>query len=140
MATCSRAAALVALCALAGCGGAPDRVPVYPAGGSLAHDGKPAVGAIVILHPADPASAPIKPRGKVKADGTYRLTTYDTGDGAPAGAYAVTVYWPRPPAPGQPDNDDGPDRLGGRHLRPDQPVARVTVVAGDNALEPINLK
>lgn len=134
-------AALVALVALvAGCEKPSNRVPVYPAGGTLTHNDKPAVGAIVILHPSDPAAAPIKPRGKVGADGTFRLTTYETGDGAPAGEYAVTVYWPKPPAPGQPDNDDGPDLFNGKHLRPEAPVARVTVAAGDNALAPINVK
>jgi hypothetical protein len=123
-----------------GCGQAPNRVPVYPASGTLTHNGKAAVGAIVILHPTDPASAPVKPRGKVGEDGAFRLTTYETGDGAPAGDYAVTVYWPKAPPPGEPNNDDGPDLLGGRHLRPEKPLTRLTVHPRDNRLDPITIK
>lgn len=135
-----RAAAVLALALTCGCESAPNRVPVYPAGGTFTHNGKAAAGAIVILHPVDPAAAPVKPRGKVGPDGTFRLTTYETGDGAPAGEYAVTAYWPKPPAPGQPDNDDGPDLFNGRHLRPETPVARITVAAGPTTLAPIDVK
>ncbi|HVL14521.1 MAG TPA: hypothetical protein VM529_18250 [Gemmata sp.] len=141
MATSSRVVLFAVLVGLAvGCAKESNRVPVYPAGGALLHNGKAAVGAIVILHPADPAAAPVKPRGKVGPDGSYRLTTYDTGDGAPAGDYAVSIYWPKPPPPGEPNNDDGPDILGGKYLRPESPVARVSITPGENVLAPITLK
>ena len=36
----------------------------------------------------------MSPTGQVESDGSYTLTTYLKGDGAPAGEYAVTIYWP----------------------------------------------
>jgi hypothetical protein len=134
----SRTAAVVLLL-LCGCAKPSNRVPVYPAGGSLTQNGKAAAGAIVILHPTAGTTSPTKPRGKVGADGAFRLTTYDTADGAPAGEYAVTVYWPMPPKPGEPDFDDGPDVLNGKFLSPESPLARVTITAGENQLAPLSL-
>src|SRR5262249_46886055 len=40
-----------------------------------------------------------RPVGRVGADGRFRLSTYLTGDGAPAGDYTVLVVWPGPAAP-----------------------------------------
>jgi hypothetical protein len=134
-----RTSSLLLALLFAGCSKPPNRVPVYPAGGSLTQNGKPAAGAIVILHPAAGTTAPTKPRGKVGADGAFRLTTYDTADGAPAGEYAVSVYWPKPPKPGEPDFDDGPDVLSGKYLRPESPLGRVTITAGENQLAPLTL-
>src|SRR5262245_4488708 len=90
----SAAGALAALL-VAGCGsGKPQTVP---AGGKvLFHKATPAAGALVVFHPADPAAEKRiggKPFAKVKDDGTFALTTYAEGDGAPEGEYGVTVDW-----------------------------------------------
>ena len=126
---------------LSGCGGeAMEMQLVFPTSGKLTSDGAPAEGAIVILHPTDPqAELAVKPRGKVRGDGMFELTTFATGDGAPPGEYLVTVYWPEPPPPGEPVTDDGPDQLDGRYMSPDQPLTKVVIDAQENVLAPMEL-
>src|SRR5262245_26228369 len=88
--------------ALAGCGA--DGPPLHPVTGKVLVDGKPAEHATVTFHPAGGGADAPKPRATVKADGSFALTTHTTGDGAPAGEYAVTVEWWLTPAknPDQP--------------------------------------
>jgi hypothetical protein len=118
-------AAGVWLCA--GCG--DGRRAVYPVRGKvLTANQKPATGAMVTFHPVtpDPKDA-ARPVGKVDEQGEYRLTTYTENDGAPAGAYTVTIIWPTPKkAPFEPD---GPDKLGGKFARPESSPHKVTVEA-----------
>src|SRR5688572_17397354 len=77
-----------------GCGPKEQRVPVFPVKGSVFVNGKAAEKALVIFHPLGDAD-PKAPRstGEVAADGSFTLSTYTSGDGAPAGDYAVTVTW-----------------------------------------------
>src|SRR6186713_708922 len=73
--------------ALAGCG-SNGRLPVYPVSGKLTINGVPAKGCVVTFVPAEPALAGVVlPTGKVDESGKFELTTYETGDGAPAGDY-----------------------------------------------------
>src|SRR5262245_48927106 len=88
------AGVLVALL-VTGCGsGKPEAVP---AGGKVVfHKTTPAAGALVVFHSADPAyerRVGGKPFAKVSDDGTFALTTYAEGDGAPEGEYGVTIDW-----------------------------------------------
>jgi hypothetical protein len=69
------------------------RIPVYPVSGKVLFQGRPAQGAVVQFHPQEGTDTTLAPRGEVDADGTFRLTTYQHQDGAPAGRYAVTVFW-----------------------------------------------
>jgi hypothetical protein len=69
------------------------RKPVYPVSGKVLFQGRPAKGAMVKFHPQDGSDTALVPRGEVDADGTFRLTTYQQHDGAPAGRYAVTIFW-----------------------------------------------
>ena len=127
--------ALVAALGLlpAGCSGSRgDRLPTYPVTGHLVVQGKPAEGARVQLTAVgDVKLLGLCPHATVDRDGSFRLTTYKTGDGAPAGRYALTVTWPLPPRPGQ---EEGPDRFRGRYANPTRPVRQVDVAAGDNDL------
>ena len=75
--------------------------PTFPVEGTVLIRGKPAEGVQVFLHPRD-VSQRGKPRGVTDADGRFRLRTYHDGDGAPAGDYTVTVYWPAPYNPDVP--------------------------------------
>jgi hypothetical protein len=70
------------------------KVPLYHVEGKVLFNDKPAHGAIVWLHPVQASDSSIpKPRGKTSQDGTFRLGTFDSKDGAPAGRYYVSVYW-----------------------------------------------
>lgn len=76
-----------------GCSGKATNRPVngpkpYPAHGVVRIDGKPMSEATIVMESRNggPAASAIS-----KSDGTFVLTTYDDGDGAPAGDYAVIV-------------------------------------------------
>lgn len=90
-----RAARLLALTfAVAGLAGCGDGGPkLYPVTGKVLVGDVPAEYATVVFHPVGAGPDAVKPRGTVQADGTYTLTTTTAGDGAPAGAYRVTVEW-----------------------------------------------
>jgi hypothetical protein len=78
---------------LVGCGNpGQTRIAVYPVEGKVLVGGIPAANAHVTFHPtADGAPIPV---GRTGPDGTFTLTTFTAGDGAPAGEYVVTVVWP----------------------------------------------
>lgn len=139
--TRSRACAAVAVLGLLliGCGRLrPDRLETYPVGGYLFVGDQPAAGARLQLNPVgDPRLLGLCPHATVASDGSFQLTTYRTGDGAPAGTYGLTVKWP---LPSQPKREEGPDRFRGRYADPRRPVLQVQVSAGENDLGRIRLK
>jgi hypothetical protein len=126
--------------ALAGCGdsGIP-RKPVFPVKGQvLDADGKPAAGAKLIFHPPDMKDpAAVSPVAIVDEDGTFTLTTYNKGDGAPAGNYAVTIQWAPPGA--NPNAWNTPDRLKGRFALVSKSPFKATVANQPTTLEPFRL-
>jgi len=69
----------------------PSRQTTYAAEGVVLYQGKPAEGARVTLFPLDKKKARYFPTAKVGSDGTFKLTTYETDDGAPAGKYMVAI-------------------------------------------------
>src|SRR5262245_47025480 len=98
----------------------------------------PPVGALVVFHPTNPdfeKKIGGKPFAKVKEDGTFTLTTYAEGDGAPEGDYGVTIDW-RPPAKevkfsiGD-GGASGSPKLNAKYSNPQQPAFKVTVKKGD---------
>lgn len=86
------------LVAAVGCGGssAPDRVAVFPVQGAVTFKGQPMPGAMLVLNPKTPTESVPAPRAQVDKDGNVKVSTYDGGDGAPAGEYVVTVQWYKP--------------------------------------------
>ena len=71
-----------------------DELAVFPVSGKVLFAGKPTPGAIAILHPVgDPDQKRPNPRAVVDREGNFKLSTYRTNDGAPAGDYVVTVDW-----------------------------------------------
>jgi len=111
------------------------RVPVYPVRGQVLVGDKPATKAFVVFHPAgaqDPQA--MRPYGHAGADGSFKLTTYEADDGAPAGDYLVTVVWL---APG--GGEDPPDLLKGRYRNADDSLLKVTVREGPTELTPFKL-
>jgi hypothetical protein len=130
-------AGLAFLLVLAGCG--PSRKPVFPVKGQLLDaEGKPATGAKVIFHRSGEADKnAVYPTGVVDEAGAFSLTTYDKGDGAPAGDYAVTVEW-RPPRQSPVVAPRG-DRLQGKYADPVKSPFKATVGAAPTTLEPFRL-
>jgi hypothetical protein len=131
------AAALISIVFL-GCGADEEiRPQLQPVQGTLSVNGKPAQGATVVLHPADGKnfdSRGSRPQGTVGPDGAFKVTTYQDGDGAPAGEYNVAVMWF-----GKSGNAAA-DLLAGAYARPEQTSIRVTVAPGDAELDPIEIK
>jgi hypothetical protein len=131
---------LAALTGLSGCSGHSGRVPVHPVAGRVSVQGEVPVGALVVFHPKDqPAAAEVpKPSAKVKPDGSFRLTTFEAEDGAPAGAYAVTVQW-QPLVTKDGDVKAGPNVLPPDYEKPESSPVTVTVNQGNNELKPIEI-
>ena len=91
-----------------GCGSGPKVVPVT---GKVLLNGQPAVGAFVQFHldGGDPKSP--RPSARVKADGSFELSTTEPGKlytraGAPPGSYRVTVMLRSPSHLGDSDEYD----------------------------------
>ena len=71
----------------AGCGsGSVSPVPVT---GKVSLNGKPVDGAVVTFLTGE--SGGRSASGRTNADGTFKLTTNRTDDGAPPGEYAITI-------------------------------------------------
>ncbi len=129
----------LALSVLIGCGqSGPERLTVYPVQGKLEVNGKPAAGAVVVLHPKGDASKP-GARAEVQADGTFTAGTYTANDGAPEGDYILTVEWFKPVL----KHDEyvtGPNLVPAKYSKPDSSQLEVHVAAQPNQLAPIKLK
>jgi hypothetical protein len=114
---------------------ASGRKPVYPVRGQVFVGGQPAAQAFVVLHPTDDdGPQATRPYGHAGADGSFTLTTYDQGDGAPAGEYVVTIVWLAPTG-----GEDPPDRLKGQYRDPKTSKLRASVQKGPTELAPFQL-
>jgi hypothetical protein len=96
---------LFVLVALSGCGGTGKPATLPATGKVTFKKTKPAAGALVVFHPVNPDMEKTiggKPTARqVKEDGTFTLTTYEDGDGAPEGDYGVTIVWEAKPKEGK---------------------------------------
>jgi hypothetical protein len=68
-------------------------VPTFAVEGKAYYQGVAMDGADFTFHPKKGGVEALRPKGKVKYDGTLKLGTYATDDGAPAGEYVVTIQW-----------------------------------------------
>jgi hypothetical protein len=125
------------LCLLLPACGNNGRKTVYPSHGQV-FDGqnRPCVGAMVILHPVDPADTdPAKPYAYVEEDGSFELTTYELGDGAAPGEYVATVIWKPRITSAMDPNRNAPDKFAGRYSKPGESKLRIKIEkAADNEL------
>jgi hypothetical protein len=123
-----------------GCGKQSTEVPVHPARGTVLYGNKPIAGAIVSLHAKQPASELVPaPTATVQPDGSFRLTTYQSGDGAPEGEYVATLHWFRP-VDKQGELQPGPNVLPKKYAKPESSDIVVRIAAGANELPPIKLR
>lgn len=91
---------MVAVC---GCSGGSDQKPVYEVSGTVTFGGGPIAKATVMFSPQE--KQPVA-TGITDNDGKFRLTTYDSFDGAAAGKYDVLISKVAvPQSSGQPDHD-----------------------------------
>ncbi len=115
----------------AGCGKPPadaPSVPIHPVSGIVTLDGKPIEGArlaLISLQGQQPGD--ITPNGISDAEGKFQISTYSVADGAPDGAYAITVSWPEIRNAGSSEPDYGKERLPKRYQIPEQSGFVVTV-------------
>jgi hypothetical protein len=135
-----RLAAVACLSAIVGCGEAkPERIAVHPAAGTITFKGQPMPGAIVALHPKSALAESVPtPRANVDKDGTFKLSTFDAGDGAPEGEYILTVQWYKPIKQG-PDLVSGPNVVPPKYSSPQHSDKIIKIAAGQNNLDPIKL-
>ena len=113
--------------------GGPERLAVYPVTGRLQFEGEPAAGATIVLHPQDP-SLSARPRATVEPDGSIVVTTYEPGDGAPAGEYKATLEWRRL-VDGQETGDDSlppPNVLPAAYASPRTTPVTLIIEEGEN--------
>lgn len=86
---------------------------LQPVAGKVLVDGKPDTGVEVRLYPlnrSNDVDAP-HPHGTTDKEGRFQLRTGETGKGAPAGPYLVTLVWPA--------GRGGADQLGDAFAEPD---------------------
>ena len=102
--------ALVLATLSSGCGGGSSGgPPIAPVDGVVIVDGKPKAGLNVTFHPEGggrPATA------LTNADGSFEMTTFNTGDGAIVGKHSVSISAgsgeedASPPMPGFPGHEE----------------------------------
>jgi hypothetical protein len=89
-----RLSAVVSLALLVlGCSASAGRPPLGKVSGKVTYNGKPVTGGSVMFTPAAGSGSDTAriATGQIEADGSYTLTTFDTGDGAVLGQHIVTV-------------------------------------------------
>lgn len=127
-------AVMLAVVMLSGCGHEGWKAKTYATRGTVIVNGAPAENVIVMFHsqgkPMDVRQS--VPYGLTSADGAFEMTTYEKGDGVPAGEYGLTLYWPM-------GKGNSPDRLAGAYLDPANPMMMVTIEKKRNELPPIKL-
>jgi hypothetical protein len=86
---------------LVGCSGDGDdkskRAQVHPVSGKITFQGSPVADASVSFAPATPEDKQPAAFARTNAEGIYKLTTYESGDGAAVGNYTVLVVKSAPP-------------------------------------------
>jgi hypothetical protein len=132
-------AALLGLTTCLGCGKQSARAPVVPVHGRVLWQGKPLAHALVVLHPQNKAElGALRPVAHADDGGSFELTTYEDGDGAPVGDYAVTVEWRR--LARAEDKDPPRNELPNRYSRPDSTPLHLTIDKGTSELPALELK
>ncbi len=130
----------------AGCSSGGDvegRVKVYPVSGAVKVGGQPASGARVVFYGATPeltGPGTVSPAAIADENGVFQLQSYEPGDGAPAGSFNVTVFWPEEVPEGvDPEVQRPKDRLKDRYGNPEKSGLTAEVPEGGVELPPFEL-
>lgn len=110
----------------------PNRKTTFPVTGQLIIDGQPAPERVAVsVHNVAGIDSenPTVSRAFTDKEGKFSLSTYESGDGVPAGDYVLTVMW------GQLNTFSasygGPDKLKGRYDNPKTSPIKFTVKEGE---------
>lgn len=110
----------------------PYRKPTYPVTGKVTVDGAAPGSAIQVFCEnvgGMDEQHPTYSQSETKEDGSFAISTYESGDGVPAGDYVITFVW-------QDFNlmsrqYGGPDKLNKRYNDPKTSEFKVTVKEGE---------
>ena len=111
----------------------PPRTPTFPVTGQVYVDGQPAAEQAVFFTNTNGVdkNQPTFSTANTDAEGKFKVSTYESGDGIPEGTYAVTFMW------GQVNlmtmSYGGPDKLNDRYSDPETSTFKVTVKRGEPA-------
>lgn len=132
-------AGLVVLAAVVGCGNG--RKKVYPAQGEIYVNGKPQADVFIYLFPVGGDSDPkaVRPQGQTDATGTYHLSSYVQGDGAPEGEFVAIVEWPEKGGLMKTDFT-GADRLKGAYNNIEKSKIKITINKGPTTIPRIDVE
>jgi hypothetical protein len=112
----------------------------YPVRGQVSFKGRPLAEAMVVLHRVGgDVEGHQKPIAYTGADGKFLLTTYQSGDGAPPGDYAITVELRARQTVGEEVVRSGPSILPPKYAKPESSSFKFSVAEGENAIPPIVL-
>jgi hypothetical protein len=134
-------AGLLSVALLCGCGGGSKPwETVHPAKGVVLKKGKPIKDAELLFFPQDelvPES--VRPRARTTENGEFVVSTYGTGDGAPAGSYKVTVIHHEVVIQKE-TVATKPNDLPKKYASPETTDLTIEIAAGENELAPLDLK
>lgn len=133
-----RCCAVLLMVASVGCGSKPSDAPamaLHRVRGQVTVNGKAAAGAQVVLYPTGLTSlGVVTPRGEVADDGSFVITTYEYGDGAPEGTYRATVSWQPILNPNRSEPEYGPEQLPAKYQHPETSGFEFEVKPDENEL------
>ena len=114
------------------------RQKTYPVSGKVTVDGKPVAHLRVFAKTKEALDPkyPVIPQAATKDDGTFQLYTYEPGDGAPAGDYALIFTWQNFKGL----RYEGPDKLRKRYADPAKSRFPLKVEKGPVDLGTIELR
>lgn len=128
-----------AMLSINGCDSSPRLVPVS---GTITVKGKPAEGAILMFHPAEPKNA----TGSAVAEADGNFTVVSGGEpGLVQGKYQITVIWPDPskkPTQAQimmGTAEPGPDLLKDKYSSKDSSSLSAEITSSSTKLAPLEL-
>lgn len=127
------------LCLSSGCSSGSGNPVCYPISGKVLFNQQPIAEAQVVLYPKTGSISPL-PMGYTDEKGQFTITTWATGDGAPAGDYVVTVSWKALELKGEEKIRSGRQLLSMENTDPHRSPWKYTVKEGGNAPLVIDIK
>jgi hypothetical protein len=105
----------------------------HPVQGKFLINGQPVRGAVVTFHPQDePGPETTRSYARTEDDGSFKLSTYQQGDGAPVGRYLITVMVR--------DADNEAASLPAEYAVPQTSGLKAEIKEGVNDLPPFRLR